>query len=120
MFVVTPDQHALLYLFVVIRIMIGASFLGVCLELSLLVYKLRETLIFKRTVLIMATFIGFCGLSRIADAALLFQMTSIKHSLLLPTFLADGLSAVAGVAAMLTLLPFVLNIYGHWHIDLSP
>lgn len=93
--------------------MIGVAFLGIGLELLIIVYYLNTTLLFKRTIIMFAVAIGACGLARLVDGYFILTMASgpiISHEIMIWAF--DSMSAVVSFAAMIIMLPLVWNAMG--------
>lgn len=100
------------------RTIIGVAFAGIAIELLIIVRALSRALLFRRTILMFAVFIGACGFARLIDAYLMFHMLGgplRAHEMLILTF--DTVSAITSLSAMVALVPLVWNATGgHCHI----
>ena len=111
---VTVEFHKAFFLLLVVsRLLIGVGFVGIAIELCIIVRALGGYLLFRRTVMIFATFIGTCGLSRLVDGYLLLSMLGgpiPSHEMLIWVF--DSISAVVALSAMIILFPVMWNATG--------
>lgn len=106
------------WLLFISRASIGIAFVGIAIELVVIVRALSSALLFRRTVLMFAIFIGACGTARLVDAYLMFDMMGgpiHTHEVLIWVF--DTASAITSLSAMVALIPLVWNATGgHCHV----
>lgn len=101
------------WLLFISRTIIGIAFLGIAVELIIIVRALSAALLFRRTILMFSIFIGACGTARLIDAYLMFDMMNgpiRMHEMLIWAF--DTTSAATSMAAMVALIPLVWNALG--------
>lgn len=100
-------------LLAVSRLIIGIGFVGVCLELLIIVRALKDVLLFSRTVRMFALAIGVCGVARLVDGYLLLgigEQPLVWREVTVWVF--DTLSAVTSQAAVIVILPLMWNALG--------
>lgn len=105
--------RSFVWLLVVSRMMIGFGFLGIAVELLLIIHSLNGTLLFRRTILIFAIAIGACGIARFVDGYFMLSMTAgpiVSHEVAIWVF--DSISAIISVSAMVILAPLTWNAMG--------
>lgn len=113
MMVLFEFDRSFIWLLVVSRMMIGIGFVGVSIELAIIVRFLQRDLLFRRTLTMFAAAIGACGVSRVVDGCFLFSMMGppvVSHEVVIWVF--DSVSAVMSIAALLIMLPLVWNAMG--------
>lgn len=111
--IVLEFHRDFLWLLVASRLMIGVGFIGIALELLIIVHYLSTTLLFRRTISLFAMSMGACGISRLVDGYLLLTMTAgpiVSHEAIIWAF--DSMSAIISFAAMIIMLPLVWNAMG--------
>lgn len=111
---VTVEFHkTFLLLLAVSRLLIGVGFVGIAIELCIIVRALGNYLLFRRTVMIFAAFIGACGLSRLVDGySLLSVLAGPIPSREMLIWIFDSISAVMALPAMVILFPVAWNATG--------
>lgn len=117
--------HEWLEVFAWMRLMIGVGFITIGAQLLTIRYAMGVALLFRRTILIFATFIAMCGAARMAEAMQLFHAASRgchivcasgSYDYISLTF--DTLSAICAFSGAIAVTPITLNALG-WHIQLK-